>query len=61
WVGGYYDLTTPAYGAEYVVNQSGAPPDRVVSALFPGAHSVFYEDENREALAKAVIKFVTGE
>lgn len=60
WVGGYYDLTTPAYGAEYVINQSGAPPGRVVSALFSGGHSVFYEDENREALAKAVIEFATG-
>ena len=58
WVGGYYHLTTPAYGARYAINQSGAPADRVVSALFPGGHSVFYDEENREGLARAVIEFV---
>ena len=61
WVGGYYDLTTPAYGARYAIDQSGAPADRVVSALFPGGHSVFYDEENREALARAVIEFVRPE
>ena len=59
WVGGYFDLTTPAYAARFAIDQAGVPGDRVTSALFPGAHSVFYEEDNRAALADAVRKFVT--
>lgn len=61
WVGGYFDLTTPAYGARYAIDQAGIPGDRVTSALFPGGHSVFYDEDNRAALSRAVIRFVVGQ
>lgn len=58
WVGGYFDLTTPAYGARFTIDQAGASSDKVTSAVFAGAHSVFHEEENRATLSQAVRDFV---
>jgi hypothetical protein len=51
WTGGYYDLTTPAYGAQYSFDQAGVPADRTTAALIAGPHSVFSDDVNKEQLA----------
>jgi carboxypeptidase C (cathepsin A) len=51
WTGGYYDLTTPAYGTQYSFDQAGLPSDRTTAALLPGAHSVFADEANRTWLA----------
>ena len=58
WASGLFDLTTPAYRGRYVLDQSGAPPERLTHAQFSGGHSVFTEEANRQALAQAVRDFV---
>ena len=51
WIGGYYDLSTPVFGAQYLMDQVGLPPERTTSLILPGAHSVFADDANRRILA----------
>lgn len=58
WASGLFDITTPAYRGRYVLDQSGVPPERLTHAQFPGGHSVFTEEANRNALAQAVRDFV---
>ena len=59
WSGGYFDITTPLYGARYALDQAGIPSDRMTGAAFPAGHSVFMEAANRSVLSAAVRKFVT--
>ncbi|MNI77480.1 hypothetical protein D3C73_1337760 [compost metagenome] len=63
WAAGYYDLSTPAYGGRYTLDQAGIPADRLTAAYFASGHSVFVEDSNLAALAQAVRGFmrVSGE
>ncbi|MGW8706703.1 S10 family serine carboxypeptidase-like protein [Brevundimonas sp. NPDC055814] len=63
WAAGYYDLSTPAYGGRYTLDQAGIPADRLTAAYFASGHSVFVEDSNLAALAQAVRRFmrVSGE
>ncbi|MBA3999417.1 peptidase S10 [Brevundimonas sp.] len=58
WSAGYYDLSTPAYGGRYTLDQAGIPADRLTAAYFASGHSVFIEDTNLEALADAVRDFM---
>lgn len=58
WSAGYYDLSTPAYGGRYTLDQAGIPSDRLTAAYFASGHSVFIEEGNLELLAKAVRDFV---
>jgi carboxypeptidase C (cathepsin A) len=51
WTGGYFDLTTPLYGTQYVLDQVGMPPERTVAMLLPGPHGVFADEANRAVLA----------
>jgi hypothetical protein len=51
WTGGYFDLTTPIYDVQYNFDQIAMPPERTTSALVPGGHSVFADQENRQHLA----------
>ncbi len=50
WTAGYYDLTTPAYAAQYALDQVGIPPERTTAVLVPGAHAVFADESNRASL-----------
>lgn len=63
WAAGYFDLSTPAYGGRYTLDQAGVPADRLTAAYFASGHSVFVEDRNLAALAQAVRTFmrVSGE
>lgn len=61
WTGGYYDISTPMYAAQYALDQAGIPGERVTAAFFPAGHSVFVEQANRTALSQAVRRFVTDE
>lgn len=61
WVSGYYDITTPSYGARYALDQAGVPGDRLTPASFAGGHSVFTDPGNLTALSQAVRKFVRPE
>lgn len=61
WVSGCFDITTPAYGARYALDQAGVPADRLTAAAFEGGHSVFTDPGNLTALSDAVRKFVRPE
>lgn len=61
WVSGYFDITTPAYGARYALDQAGVPGERLTAAAFNGGHSVFTDPGNLTALSDAVRKFVRPE
>lgn len=58
WSAGYYDLSTPAYGGRYTLDQAGIPADRLTAAYFDSGHSVFIEERNLQALADAVRAFI---
>lgn len=58
WAAGYYDITTPPYGARYALDQAGVPAERLTAAFFEGGHSVFTDPANHVALSQAVRKFV---
>jgi carboxypeptidase C (cathepsin A) len=58
WAAGYYDITTPPYGARYALDQAGVPGERLTAAYFDGGHSVFTDPGNHTALSQAVRKFV---
>jgi carboxypeptidase C (cathepsin A) len=61
WVSGYYDITTPSYGARYALDQAGVPGERLTAAAFAGGHSVFTDPANLTALSHAVREFVRPE
>ena len=58
WAAGIYDLSTPAYGGRYALDQAGIPADRLTAAYFPAGHSVFVGEENRALLGEAVRAFL---
>ena len=59
WAGGYYDLTTPAYGARYTLDQVGVPPAQLTANYFPGPHGVYTGEANLKRFNDAVRAFVT--
>ena len=58
WAGGYYDLTTPAYGARYTLDQVGVPPAQLTANYFPGPHGVYTGEANLKRFNEAVRDFV---
>jgi carboxypeptidase C (cathepsin A) len=58
WAGGYYDLTTPAYGARYTLDQVGVPPAQLTANYFPGPHGVYAGEVNLKRFDEAVRAFV---
>lgn len=58
WAAGYYDVTTPPYGARYALDQAGVPGEQLTAAYFDGGHSVFTDPGNHAALSAAVRKFL---
>ena len=58
WAGGYYDLTTPAYGAHYTLDQVGVPPAQLTANYFPGPHGVYAGEANLKRFDEAVRAFV---
>jgi carboxypeptidase C (cathepsin A) len=58
WAGGYYDLTTPAYGAHYTLDQVGVPPAQLTANYFPGPHGVYTGEANLKRFNEAVRAFV---
>lgn len=62
WTAGFYDLTTPAYAAEFAFDQAGVPADRTTAAIVAGPHAVFSEEENRRELGATLRGWLaTGE
>jgi len=58
WAGGYFDLTTPAYGARYTFDQAGVPPAQFTANYFPGPHGVYAGEANLKRFDAAVRAFV---
>jgi carboxypeptidase C (cathepsin A) len=58
WAGGYYDLTTPAYGAHYTLDQVGVPPAQLTANYFPGPHGVYTGEANLKRFNEAVRAFI---
>lgn len=58
WAGGYYDLTTPAYGAHYTLDQVGVPAAQLTANYFPGPHGVYAGEANLKRFNSAVRAFV---
>lgn len=58
WAGGYYDLTTPAYGAHYTLDQAGVPSAQLDANYFPGPHGVYAGAANLKRFNDAVRAFV---
>jgi hypothetical protein len=58
WAGGYYDLTTPAYGAHYTLDQAGVPGAQLDANYFPGPHGVYGGAANLKRFDEAVRAFV---
>jgi carboxypeptidase C (cathepsin A) len=58
WAGGYYDLTTPAYGARYTLDQVGVPAAQLTANYFPGPHGVYAGEANLKRFDEAVRAFV---
>lgn len=56
--GGMYDLATPLYAAQYLLDQSEIPADRATLLAFPTGHSIFESEEQLARLAAAVRSFV---
>jgi carboxypeptidase C (cathepsin A) len=61
WAAGLYDLSTPAYGGRYALDQGGVPADRLTAAYFPAGHSVFVGEDNRALLGDAVRTFLSAQ
>ncbi|HET6656090.1 MAG TPA: peptidase S10 [Gammaproteobacteria bacterium] len=59
--GGYFDLGTPYYSAEYEMYQLNIPPklqDNISYHFFPSGHMVYLNPKAHEALHDATAKFI---
>jgi carboxypeptidase C (cathepsin A) len=59
--GGYFDLGTPFYSAEYEMHQLGLPPklqNNISYDFFPSGHMVYVNPEAHKALHDTVAKFI---
>ena len=59
--GGYFDLGTPFYAAQYEMNQLTLTPalqKNISFAFFPSGHMVYLNPDSRHALHDATVKFI---
>jgi carboxypeptidase C (cathepsin A) len=57
---GYYDLITPFFDAEYTFARHNFPQDRVAMTYYEAGHMMYNRQEDFDALAKDVRKFLEG-
>jgi carboxypeptidase C (cathepsin A) len=55
---GLYDLTTPYYSAEYMVNQSGIERDRIQLEVYDAGHMMYLHEESLERLSSDILRFL---
>ena len=55
---GYYDFATPFFGAEYSLNRTGIPQDRVEFHYYDAGHMMYVRDEDRAKLARDIREFI---
>jgi carboxypeptidase C (cathepsin A) len=61
--GGYFDLGTPFYSAQYEMHQLGIPPKlqkNISYAFFPSGHMVYLNPKAHKALHDAAAKFINS-
>lgn len=56
--GGIYDLATPLYATQYLLNQADIPKGHATVLKFPTGHSIFDNEEQLAKLSAAVRNFV---
>jgi len=57
---GYYDLITPFFDAEYTFARHNFPQDRIQMTYYEAGHMMYNRQEDFDALAKDVRKFLEG-
>lgn len=55
---GYYDFATPFFGAEYSLNRTGIPQDRVEFHYYDAGHMMYVRDEDRAKLSNDIRTFI---
>jgi carboxypeptidase C (cathepsin A) len=59
WLAGYFDLTTPAYSAEYALKRAGTPTERMTSVYVAAGHTISRDVADLERLSQAIRTFTT--
>jgi len=59
-IGAYFDITTPAYPGEYVLDHSGMPLERRTSRIYPTGHSVLEDRATRPQVTADFRSFVAS-
>jgi carboxypeptidase C (cathepsin A) len=57
---GYFDFATPFFGAEYSLNRTGIPADRVSFHYYGSGHMMYVRDEDRAKLSSDIRAFIRG-
>lgn len=55
---GYYDFATPFFGAEYSLNRTGIPQDRVEFHYYGAGHMMYVRDDDRAKLSQDIRVFI---
>ncbi len=55
---GYFDFATPFFGAEYSLNRTGIPQDRVAFHYYDAGHMMYVRDEDRAKLSRDIREFI---
>ena len=55
---GWYDFATPFFGAEYSLNRTGIPQDRVEFHYYDAGHMMYIRDEDRAKLSADLRAFI---
>lgn len=55
---GYYDFATPFFGAEYSLNRTGIPADRIEWHYYHAGHMMYVRDEDLKKLSTDIRGFI---
>lgn len=55
---GYYDFATPFFAAEYALNRTGIPQDRIEFHYYDAGHMMYIRDADRAKLASDIRQFI---
>lgn len=57
--GGYYDLATPLFGVQYILDKIGIPQNRITYADFETGHSVYDDQECLKTFTQEIRTFIS--
>ena len=55
---GWYDFATPFFGAEYSLNRTGIPQERITKRYYDAGHMMYIRDEDRARLSEDIRAFI---